>query len=345
MLASGRDDPMEPLKEDAMSRESLDAGGHVWAIVLVGGQGGRLRPLIHRVHKDDRPKPFAALLGSRCLLRQTLDRIRLMIPAARTVIVIREEHERYLAEAANGAPMGRVLVEPADRGTAAEVLLAALWVHRQDPDAMLAVFPSDHFVPEDHGFMRHVADMVEVVKEHPKWIALVAATPADADPDHGWLQPGEVIGWSPAGNPVRRVRQFWENPPALAAQTCLETGWLLNTSMFVATAAPLLEMARRHLPSLANRLAPASVQLDTEAGHAALREAYTWTEREDFFRVFLKRCPLRFAVSRLPALWSDWGTLERVITSLRRAGLLPSWFRESELRDDIPLSRAHQHHI
>jgi len=323
------------LREDAMSMDSLDAEKQAWAIVLAGGQGDRLRPLIRLLYRGDRPKQFAALLGSRSLLRQTLDRIRFLIPAEGTVVVIRQEHERYLTEALGGARVGRLLVQPADRGTAAGILLAALWIHRQDPDAMLTVFPSDHFVGEEQEFMRHVADVVEVVKDHPEWIALVGATPSDADPDHGWLEPGEVVGWSPVGNPVRRVRQFRENSPTLAAQACLENGWLLNTAVFASKVSFLLEIARRVLPSLACRLALASVLLDTEAEHAALQEGYGWMETERFFPVFLERCPVRFVISRLPALtWSDWGTQERVITSLRMAGFLPSWFRKSERRED-----------
>lgn len=72
-----------------VSEELMDAGGHIWAIVLAGGQGRRLRPLIQRVHKDDRPKQFAALLGSRSLLRQTLVSEQLERVRDRTSFVVR----------------------------------------------------------------------------------------------------------------------------------------------------------------------------------------------------------------------------------------------------------------
>ena len=48
-----------------------------WAVVLAGGEGVRLRALVSRIYGDDRPKQYAALLDSRTLLRQTLDRVSL----------------------------------------------------------------------------------------------------------------------------------------------------------------------------------------------------------------------------------------------------------------------------
>ncbi len=47
----------------------------------------RLLPLTRLLYGEDRPKQYAALLGSRSLFRQTLDRVALAIPPERTVVV------------------------------------------------------------------------------------------------------------------------------------------------------------------------------------------------------------------------------------------------------------------
>ncbi len=48
---------------------SAVGSGQLWAIVLAGGEGVRLRPLTRCGCGDDRPKPYAALTGARSLLR------------------------------------------------------------------------------------------------------------------------------------------------------------------------------------------------------------------------------------------------------------------------------------
>jgi mannose-1-phosphate guanylyltransferase len=316
-----------------MKPESPIGGkGQLWAVVLAGGEGVRLRPLIRRIYGEDRPKQFAALYGSRSLLQQALDRARLAVPAERTVVVTLRNHQGYLAETFQNAPVRRVLAQPQDKGTAAGVLLPAHWIHWWDPDAIVALFPSDHFIVEEQAFMDHVADLAEVVREHPDWMCLVGASPTEPDPDYGWIEPGEIAGWSPVGEPLHRVRQFWEKPSPLAARACMEKGWLWNTFVLVAKASLLLEAGARFLPQLHERLSLICPFKETELEAWALQQAYELSQKMSFSRAVLELCPPSLVVSRLPALtWSDWGTPDRVLKSLRRARLLPHWFSESDL--------------
>lgn len=53
---------------------------HCRVVILAGGEGMRLRPLVRQVFAADRPKQYVRLLGPRTLLRQTLDRVSLAIP-------------------------------------------------------------------------------------------------------------------------------------------------------------------------------------------------------------------------------------------------------------------------
>src|SRR5262245_25150138 len=153
------------------------SSGHLWSIVLAGGEGKRLRPLIDRIHPDGRPKQFAVLLGSRSLLRHTIDRVELAIPRERTVVVATRSHETFLETEFTGAPSPEVLVQPLDRGTAAGILLPVQWIAGQDPAATVAVFPSDHFVADDAAFMRHVLRLAGLAAQDLERIFLVGARP------------------------------------------------------------------------------------------------------------------------------------------------------------------------
>lgn len=304
------------------------AQGQLWAIVLAGGEGVRLRALIRRLYGEDRPKQYAELGGSGSLLRVTLDRVALAIPPARTVVVTLRSHARYMAAELARSSAPRVLVQPESRGTAAGVLFPAHWIQRLDPDARVAVFPSDHFVLEEAAFMNHVAEVAGVLQEHPEWIVLLGAQPSEPETGYGWIEPAELVDVTKAG-PLWRVHRFWEKPSADTARACLASGCLWNTLVFVAKASTLVEAGRQCLPTLHDRLARIAPFAGTDEEAWAVHQAYEFAPHANFSRSILETCPAGLVVSRLPALtWCDWGTPERVYKSLRQAGLSPGWLSE-----------------
>ena len=222
------------------ARSTRSAAATPWAVVLAGGEGTRLRPLIRRVLGDERPKQYVPLLGPRSLLRQTLDRVALRMPVSRTVVVTVRAHTGHIAqEFTGGAEPPYVLVQPSDRGTAAGILHAAHWIRRRDPEATIAFFPSDHFILGEATFMAHVADVVRAVQGHPDHIALLGAQPTSPEAEYGWISPARR-STGPTG--CSAVRRFWEKPSEARAQLGLATGCLWNTAITVARAETLIEL-------------------------------------------------------------------------------------------------------
>ncbi len=300
------------------------SGGHLWAIVLAGGDGVRLRPLTRHLCGDERPKQYVPLLGSRSLLRQTLERVGLGIPTERTVIVSQQRHARYLAADLSGARTPRVLIQPETRGTAAGILFPAHWIHWRDPDATVAIFPSDHYIPDSVTFMGHVRDVAGFVDQRPELLVLLGARPTEPETEYGWIEPGPAIGRI-GTEPICRVRRFWEKPSLELARTALSVGCLWNTFVFVTKTATLLAEGQRAVPELNDRLGRIAPFAGTEHEPWAVRQAYALAPTANFSRAILEGSP-RLAVSRLPGLiWSDWGTPGRVIQSLERAGISPPW--------------------
>ena len=128
----------------------------LWAVVLAGGEGRRLLPLVRRVCGDERPKQYAPLLGTRSLLRATLDRTSSQVPSERTVVVTVASQRRLAESELTDEERPSLLVQPEDRGTAAAVMWAARWIRAREPSAIVAIFPSDHYVADEALFMRHV---------------------------------------------------------------------------------------------------------------------------------------------------------------------------------------------
>lgn len=305
--------------------------GRLWAVVLAGGEGMRLRPLIRRVCGDERPKQYAPLIGSRSLLRRTLDRVALVVPPERTLVVTVRGHAKYIAEELHGPSAPHVLVQPENRGTAAGILFPAHWIQWRDPAATVAVFPSDHFVLEEEVFTGHVREIANAIRTRPEWIVLLGARPTEPDTEYGWIEPGEPLGTS-GGVPLYRVHRFWEKPSAETACACLAAGCLWNTLVFVAKIGRLVETGRQCVPQLHARLAGIAPFAGTEDEAWAIQQAYALAPTANFSRAILESGRPRLAVSKLPHVtWSDWGTPERVLRSLERLGILPDWMAKLDL--------------
>jgi mannose-1-phosphate guanylyltransferase len=288
----------------------------VWAIVLAGGEGVRLRPLVRELCGEERPKQFAKIVGSKSLLGHTLERVGLEIPPARTVIVTCRAHSEYMAEEFAGDTPHTVLAQPQDRGTAAGIFFPAHWIYSTDPDAVVAVFPSDHFILEGDVFMRHIGKVATFVRTQPERMVLIGAQADTAETEYGWIEAGEPLGLIGA-EPILRVTRFWEKPSEAQAKACLEAGCLWNTFVLVAKLSTLIHAGRKALPALSAGMVRAARHSAAGAECAVERE-YRFAPRADFSQTILQGRPELLAVSPLPSVtWSDLGTPRMVMRTLR----------------------------
>ena len=311
------------------------APGTLWAIVLAGGRGSRLRALTRRIHGEPRPKQYAKLVGDRSMLRHTLDRVALRIPAERTFVVSMRGQWKYLEGELAGSPPPRVVLQPRDRGTAAATLLAAYAVHSHDPDAVVALFPSDHFIPEAPLFMDRVSEAASFANRDPRWIVLLGAPATEPETEYGWIEPGRMLGCTRVG-PVWRVRRFVEKPAAPMARALLTDGGLWNTLVLVAKASTLKEAGRQLLSALHTQLVVAAPLVGTPAEGAALRRAYATVPDADFSGAVLEQCPSILAVVPLTGVsWCDFGSPRRILRAARQGGVPLPWAgRSTRPRDE-----------
>jgi mannose-1-phosphate guanylyltransferase len=305
--------------------------GQLWGVVLAGGEGARLRPLARRICGDDRPKQYVPLLEKRTLLRQTLERVAIGIPPGRTTVITLRSHIGYFAQSSEGFRHPYVLVQPADRGTGAGILLAALWVAQQDAEGTMAVFPSDHFILGEATFMAHIAWIAAWVAEHPARVVLFGAQATVPEVEYGWIELGKPLS-SQDDRRIWEVRRFWEKPSEETARICLEAGCLWNTFVLVGKAAAFLRMGGEAVPEVSDRLAHLTHFLGTEDEAWAMHQAYVLMPKVSFSQAVLEACPASLAVADLPRVtWSDLGNPQRVFDILRRVRQRPSWVLESDL--------------
>jgi mannose-1-phosphate guanylyltransferase len=325
---------IRPGKLSGRRQSEVKPEGHeaVWAVVLAGGEGLRLRRLARRVCGDERPKQFCPLFGSRTLVRETLDRVGRLIPPERTVVVGMQSHARYQAGEFGGQPGSAgpyVLNQPDNRGTGAAVLLAALWIEAREPQATVVFFPSDHFIGEEQVFVTHVSEMVDLVKRQPEWTVLLGVPASGPETEYGWIEPGQRVGWT-GPSAVYGIRRFQEKPSKEVAEALFAGGCLWNTFVFAARLSAVLAAGRECVPSLYERLVRVSAFWGSEHERWALHHAYSLAPTVNFSEAILEACSLPLAVLEARGLtWCDLGSPERVVKTLVGVGVSAPWLAAS----------------
>jgi mannose-1-phosphate guanylyltransferase len=262
--------------------------GHLWAILLAGGEGVRVRELTRSPAGAAVPKQFCCFRDRATLLGRTLERARAVSGRRRVVPVVMEHHRCWWSTELDRLPSENVVVQSGNHGTAGAVFLALARILPRDPGATVVIFPSDHDI-EDEAALRRVVD--EAVRTARRWagqVVLVGVEPEEADPEYGWIIPS-----AGSREPSRAVLGFIEKPDAAQAARLCGRGALVSTLIAAAEGAGLMDLLRSRLPEL---LGPSDAM-----------------PARDFSRDVLMPSAANLRVLRAPRCgWTDLGTPHRV---------------------------------
>jgi mannose-1-phosphate guanylyltransferase len=294
---------------------------HLWGIVLAGGEGKRLQEFIRKRYGTERPKQYSAIIGKRTMLRHTLDRVERIIPPRQLQIVVARKHRKYLPEVLKEREKKAVLFTPENRESAASIYLALSHIYVRDPEAAIAIFPSDHFIGEEERFLQYVELAISFSEEHPDYVVLLGIKPTEAIPDYGWIEPSKNF-LHYKGNRFYRVVSFNEKPDIESAQQYLNKGWLWNSLVLAAKCETLVKMYRQHLESIYNAFKKANTTYGTDSEESFIAKAFADIPSKNFSKSLLEEIPDSLFVLRVEGiLWSDWGTKEQVLKDLDSLGI------------------------
>lgn len=206
-------------------------------VVLCGGMGSRLWPM----SRIDQPKQFQPTQGKGSLtyFQATLQRHRGPDFAAPIVVTNANQAALVHRQLDDLQLQGQVIGEPVGRNTGPAVLAAALSAHRQDPDAVILVLPSDHMIKGN--INRIIRSMLPAATDGR--IVSFGVVPTYPETGYGYITDGGAMA-DYAG--LHRVAQFVEKPGYDHAQRLIEAGgafWASGISLM--RAATLIEEFRR----------------------------------------------------------------------------------------------------
>ena len=287
---------------------------NTYGLILAGGRGTRFWP----ASRTRTPKQLLPFVGERSLLQETADRLAPLIPPERLWILTNEHLKAAVRKQLPGVPVRQILAEPAQRNTAPCLGMAAHLIHRENPNAVLGVFPSDHHIAKPGPFRADLKVALAAAAKQPVLVTL-GIKPRWPETGYGYL---EFPAGSQSGRrAVQRLDRFREKPSLATAQQFLAAGnFFWNAGMFFWRAETFLSALRRYLPKTAALLCSLPSVSSREFG-ARLRRVYPRCENISVDFAIMEKAASDGMVQGLATGdlgWNDLGSWNAVYELLGR---------------------------
>jgi mannose-1-phosphate guanylyltransferase len=238
-------------------------------VILAGGSGTRFWPRSRRA----RAKQVLALDGERSMIQQTVERLKPLTTLDKTWIITNEFLAQEIADQLPGLPAAQIVQEPVARNTAPACGLAAFLIERENPDAVLGVFPSDHVIGDEPRFLKALQKGIAVAAAGEN-IVVLGIEPSRAETGYGYIETGDLT----SDDAALHVRRFIEKPNQNRAEDFVAAGnYYWNSGIFLWSARTLANAVREHLPETAPLL-------------ESIAAAWGTPEFDEIFRVTYPKC-------------------------------------------------------
>ncbi len=238
---------------------------NLYPVILAGGRGTRFWPL----SRKKRAKQLLALDGKQTMIQQTVARLLPLASAKQFWIITNADSRSAIIRQLPQLPKAQVLAEPVGRNTAPAIGLAAFLLLRENPEAIIGMFPSDHVIADEKPYRQTLERGIEIAAAGAN-IVVVGIRPTRAETGYGYIEAGTVFQGA-----ALRVRRFTEKPDAKRAAEFLAAGnYFWNSGMFLWSARTLADALREHLPKTAPLLEEIAAAFGTRKFAAAFRRLY-----------------------------------------------------------------------
>src|SRR5450759_5092355 len=188
-----------------------------YVIIMAGGVGSRFWPLSRR----DKPKQFLDILGKgETLIQQTYRRFKTTCPEKNIFVVTSADHQDIVIEQL-GIDPSRVLGEPFRRNTAPCVAYGIFRILKENPDAVIAVTPSDHLIIKEDKFNDVIQSCFKFAEGNDALIT-IGIKPDRPETGYGYIQADQK----------RPVKGYW------------------NPGIFICNIQSILSAFEKHMPDM-----------------------------------------------------------------------------------------------
>lgn len=213
-----------------------------YAVLMAGGVGSRFWP----VSTVQFPKQFHDMLGTgETLIQKTFSRLSKLIPKENILVLTNDIYNDLVLEQLPDLSQDQVVLEPAMRNTAPCILYATLKIKKLNPDAVMVVAPSDHWIEDENAFLDNLQKAFDCALKQEVLMTL-GIQPTFPNTGYGYIEFNKQDT-----NLIKKVSQFREKPDYATAKTFLSSGnFLWNAGIFIWTVESVLNAFRKFQPQM-----------------------------------------------------------------------------------------------
>lgn len=266
---------------------------------MAGGVGSRFWP----VSTTEFPKQFHDMLGSgETLIQKTFSRLSKLIPTENILILTNEKYNDLVLKQLPLVKPEQVLLEPAMRNTAPCILYASLKIQKRNPDAVMVVAPSDHWIEDESAFVSNLQQCFEYCQQNNALMTL-GIQPTFPNTGFGYIEFDKSDS-----NPIKKVNQFREKPNYETAKSFLESGnFLWNGGIFIWSVKSITDAFATFQPQMNELFLDGFETYNTSDEKEFINQKYANAENISIDYAILEKAQNVFV---LPATfdWNDLGT-------------------------------------
>ncbi|WP_343485468.1 mannose-1-phosphate guanylyltransferase [Allomuricauda sp. d1] len=270
-----------------------------YAVLMAGGVGSRFWP----VSTEAYPKQFHDMLGTgKTLIQKTFDRLNKFIPTENILILTNERYNDLVLQQLPQVKQEQVVLEPAMRNTAPCILYAALKIQKMNPDAVMIVAPSDHWIEDEQAFENDVRACFDKCEKEAV-LCTLGIQPTHPNTGFGYIEFEKADS-----SPLKKVVQFREKPDLETAKEFLAQGnFLWNAGIFMWGVNTIVAAFKAHQPTQYHLFEGGISCYNTAEETDFIKENYPKAENISIDYAILERSE---AIFTLPATfdWNDLGT-------------------------------------
>src|SRR5579872_6700999 len=166
----------------------MATNSNFYPVILAGGRGTRFWPL----SRKKRAKQLLALDGEQTMIQQTVARLLPLAAAKRFWIITNDDLRPAIVKQLPKLSKAQVLAEPVGRNTAPAIGLAAFLLLRENPNAVIGLFPSDHVIGDKERYRDTLERGIEIAASGPN-IVVLGIPPNRAETGYGYIEAGDAL--------------------------------------------------------------------------------------------------------------------------------------------------------